>query len=160
MDRYWQLKGGHGLYFRTSLRTGQFLFAIIAAGLYGADLAIFTRHHLPAQSTWIFAEVLVAFSVVTGAIHCIFTVTNLLWCSWDAALALMWLVVSIITGQMALEHPDKELAPGIAVKDTHAKVSFAFGLINTVLWIGTVAEACLLCCSARTIRRKKDNIEV
>ncbi|KAH6661254.1 hypothetical protein BKA67DRAFT_550621 [Truncatella angustata] len=159
MDRYWQLKGGHGLILRTALRTAQFLSAIITAGLYGADLALFTRQHQAANSTWLFAEVLVAFSAITGAAHCIFTVTHLLWCSWDAALSLMWMVVAILAGQQIFSDPDEQLAVGINAHDTHIHVSFAFDIINMLLWLATAMEACILCCTVRTIRRKQENSE-
>ncbi|KAI1126479.1 hypothetical protein F5Y10DRAFT_267029 [Nemania abortiva] len=108
MDRYWNLKGGHGLILRTSFRTSQFFFAIIAAGLYGADLSRFSRAQQDAPSTWIFAEVLVVFTVLVAAAHCFFTIQHLMWSLLDAALAIMWLAVAALAGEAAFGDPSRE----------------------------------------------------
>lgn len=160
MDRYWNLQGGHGLILRTALRVGQFIFAIVAAGLYGADLAHFSREQQDAPSTWLFAEVLVVFSVLIGAAHCFFTLKNLLWSILDAVMALMWLVVAALAGQAAFGDQNEELATDIHARDTHIMASFWVDLISMLLWLATLIEASSLCCAKHTIRRKMDNLEL
>ncbi|ETS85124.1 hypothetical protein PFICI_03149 [Pestalotiopsis fici W106-1] len=157
MDKYWNLNGGHGLIVRTAFRTGQFVFAIVAAGLYGADLAYFSRTNTKADGTWIFAEVLVVFSVVLCAAHCIFTIKHLMWSLLDSFLALMWMVVAILAGQAAF---GDGLVSGVSAKNTHAMALLWIDLINMVLWLATLVEASLLCCTARTVRRKLENLEM
>ncbi|KAF3020298.1 hypothetical protein E8E14_013435 [Neopestalotiopsis sp. 37M] len=158
MDSYWSLNGGHGLIVRTAFRTGQFIFAIVAAGLYGADLAYFSRHNISADGTWIFAEVLVVFSVLLCAAHCIFTVKHLMWSLLDGAMALMWMVMAILAGQAV--YGGDLVADVLDAKYTHAGAAIWINLINMVLWLATVIEASLLCCTARTVRRKLDNLEM
>lgn len=158
MNSYWELNGGHGLILRTGLRTGQFLFAIAAAGLNGADIATFSRAGQPVESFWIFAEVLVVFSAFTCGIHCLFTLLSVLWCLWDAALFIMWLAVAVQAGDMVIGSDDaNQLAPGVSVGDTHVRATFAINLINMVLWLATLMEAVLFCCSARTVKRRVYN---
>ncbi|KAI1146551.1 hypothetical protein F4825DRAFT_456361 [Nemania diffusa] len=160
MDRYWKLDGGHGLIIRTAFRTSQFLFAIIAAGLYGADLSFFSRAQQDAPSTWIFAEVLVVFTVLVAAAHCFLTIRHLMWSLLDAVLVIMWLAVAALAGQAAFGGRNTELASGITVQDTHIMAAFWVDLINMLLWLATLVEAALLCCTAHTIRRKLENLEM
>lgn len=157
MDRYWNLNGGHGLVVRTAFRTGQFVFAIVAMGLYGADLAYFSRTNQEAPSTWLFAEVLVAFSVLLCAAHCILTIKHLMWTILDSFLFLMWLVLAVLAGQAAFGGEDVQ---GINPKNTHIMAALWIDLINMVLWLATLVEASLLCCTARTVRRKLENLEM
>lgn len=156
MDKYWELSGFHGLIARTAVRTFQFIFAFIAAGLYGADLSIFTKANQKGDSTMIFGEVLVVFSVVTCAVHCIFTVTHVLWCFWDGILLIMWLAMTAQAG-LAFGDQDTELAPGVLLSDTHATSEFVINLISMLLWLATVMEALAFCCTSRTITRKTHN---
>lgn len=159
MDTYWLLGGGHGLILRTALRTGQFLFTIIAAGLYGADLAGSSRLGQRASSTWVFAEVLVAFTAVTCAVHCFLTITHLLWCGLDAVLAVMWLAVTVLTGQMAYD-TSGDSTPDSAVNVTHATALLWIDVIILLLCFTILLEACLFCCTARTLRRRQRQSEV
>ncbi|KAJ8129751.1 hypothetical protein O1611_g3877 [Lasiodiplodia mahajangana] len=83
-----------------------------------------------------------------------------MWSLLDVALAIMWLAVAALAGQAAFGGPDKALASGIAVKDTHIMALFWVDLINMLLWLATLVEVALLCCTAHTVRRKLENLEM
>ncbi|KAF4535192.1 uncharacterized protein LTHEOB_12725 [Lasiodiplodia theobromae] len=90
LDQYWEPTGLCGLIARTTLRTTQFVLAIIVAGLYGADLAHNTQTSTHAPTNWVYAEVVAALSALTCAYHCFVTVKVVAWCVWDGVVAVLW----------------------------------------------------------------------
>ncbi|KAI1370136.1 hypothetical protein F4677DRAFT_451684 [Hypoxylon crocopeplum] len=156
VQQYWNTHGFHVIVFRAALRTLQFVFAIVAAALYGVDISNWTRAHVKVDSQWMVAEILAALSAVTCIIHCFATVTHVSWCVWDAVLALVWAVMAILTAQIVFSRKmlkDNDSIPKEYTATVLKAASF-IDLVSMLLWLATVAEGLSYCCVVKRNKRK------
>ena len=86
MYKFWCKGGVYGLIGRITLRSLQFMFAIVVAGLYGVDLHHVTIIQAHARPEWVYAEVVSCLSGVTCIIHCFVAVRRAGWFVWDGVL--------------------------------------------------------------------------
>lgn len=161
LDQYWHPSGLCGLLARTALRTSQFAFAVLAAGLYGADLARATRSRTTAPTNWIYAEVCAALSALTCAVHCFATVTNVAWCVWDFVVCVLWAAAFGVFGSAFLggrAEGDAGEEWGLTGDVGRMRAAVGVDAVCMVLWFVTAVMGCAWCCWARRVRRKADKL--
>ncbi|KAH7021823.1 hypothetical protein B0J12DRAFT_390325 [Macrophomina phaseolina] len=162
LDQYWQPTGLCGLITRTALRTSQFIFAVIAAALYGADLAhSSTTTSTSSPTNWIYAEVCAGLSAITCIVHCFATVTNVAWCVWDFVVCVLWAAAfgvfgSIFIGAKKEDSVDDEWDLTMDVE--RMRVALGVDAVCMVLWFATAVMGCAWCCRARRVKRRKDKL--
>lgn len=158
LDQYWHNPGPCGLITRTALRTLQFTLAIITAALYGIDLAHSTTTSTPANSEWIYAEIVAALSAITCIVHCFVTVTRVGWCTWDFVLFVLWMAQTGVFGNIYVRRDGD--VEGDYVRATGSlgrmRAGVWVGLVCMVLWLGTFVLAVGWCCRTRKVVRRTD----
>lgn len=159
IDQYWHMGGLFGLISRTSLRTLQFIFAVIVAGLYGVDLAHDTRTNTHAPAEWVYAEVVCCLSAITCIIHCFVTVTRVCWSAWDGVLFILWLAQVGVFGTIygSSVKPGYENATQSLLR-MHAAIWIS--LVNMLMWFATTILAITWCIRARKVTRRTDLLDV
>lgn len=87
-----------GVILRTALRVIQMIIALVIAGIYGQDLR--TAHSVgePADSRWVFAEVVAGLSIITTIVYLVPMVRSAKFFAWDAALLY---VLPLLSGLVA-----------------------------------------------------------
>lgn len=161
IEQYWHRRGPFGVFSRATLRTLQFVFAIVIAALYGADLAHASKHHLPGQTEWIYAEVVVALSAITCAVHCFFTIVHVAWVSWDAVLFVLWMAqVGVFGGIYIRQDSDIQQSYVEATQSiTRMRAAVWISLINLLLWLLTTILGVAWCIRTRKVTRRTDKEE-
>ncbi|KAI0382706.1 hypothetical protein F5Y04DRAFT_287755 [Hypomontagnella monticulosa] len=156
VEQYWNTHGFHGIITRAALRIFQFIFAIIAAALYGVDIAKWARVGAEVDSEWSVAVVLAALSAVTCIYHCFATVTHVHWSIWDAILALVWLVMTVLAAQHVFGGKELRANKSGTIEYTTPvlKAVFFIDIISMILWLVTVFEAISFCCITKRNKRK------
>lgn len=157
-DGYWHKGGAGGLVVRATLRTLQFLFALVIAILYGID----TRDHASARtSQWIFAIVAAVLSMLSVLLHLFITVTRYGWCAWDWVLAVFWAAVTGVFGTLYLSGNWEEME-GAPPPSGRMKAAVWLDLISMLLWIATGLLSTIWCCGTRKMRRRieQDNAKL
>lgn len=156
IEQYWYRKGIFGLHSRATLRILQFIFAVIAAGLYGVDLAHATEHNARAPAEWVYAEMIVCFSVLTCVVHALVTVKRVTWCLWDGVLFIFWLAQVGVFGSIYYASPIKAEYEGFTKCVPRMKAAVWIDLVNMLLWFSTFVLGVAWCIRARKITRRTD----
>lgn len=75
-----------GVILRTALRVIQMIIALVIAGIYGQDLREAHSAGEPADSRWVFAEVVAGLSTITAIVYLVPMVKSVKFFAWDAVL--------------------------------------------------------------------------
>jgi hypothetical protein len=156
-DQYWHMSGFSGLIARATIRTLQFVFAIIVAALYGVDLQHATKTHTQANSAWIYAEVVACLSILTCAVHCLVTVKRVAWCAWDWVVFVLWVSQFGVFGTIYIggkNSTDEDATESVA----RMNVAVWIDLVNMLLWFATAVGGIVRCCTARRVTRRTDRV--
>lgn len=158
IEQYWYKNGIFGLYSRATFRTLQFIFAVIAAGLYGVDLAHATKRNAPAPSEWVYAEMIIVFSVITCAIHALVTVKRVLWSLWDGVLCVFWVAQVGVFGSIYYASPINPEYEEVTQCVPRMKAAVWIDVVNMLLWFLTFVLGVAWCIRARKITRRTDRM--
>ncbi|KAI7285058.1 hypothetical protein KC343_g3584 [Hortaea werneckii] len=157
VGHYWHETGFTGVIARACLRVLQFIFAIVIAGIYGADLKRASNQHKSAQTEWVYAEVAAGLTILTCIIHCFVTIKRVFWVFWDFILCVLWAaqfgVFASIYLQMPTDAESRETYYATA-SVSRMKATVWVDLINMLLWFTTFVQGITWCCVARRITRK------
>lgn len=161
IDQYWHRRGPFGVISRATLRTLQFVFAIVIAALYGVDLAHASKHHLHGQTEWIYAEFVVALSAITCAVHCFATIVHVAWVTWDTVLFVLWMAQVGVFGNIYIRHDSDIQQPYVEATQsiTRMRAAICIGLINMLLWLLTTVLGVTWCIRTRKVTRRTDKDE-
>ncbi|KNG88311.1 hypothetical protein ANOM_002511 [Aspergillus nomiae NRRL 13137] len=159
IEQYWHKGGLCGVISRAALRTLQFVFAIVIAGLYGVDLAHTTAINARAPSQWVYAEFVAAVTALTCIVHCFVTVTHVAWSVWDFMLFVLWLAQvgtfgSIYISNNVLDEYKKETS---SIPRMRAAVWIS--LASMLLWFATTVLGIAWCCRTRKVTRRTDQVD-
>ncbi|KAJ5399745.1 hypothetical protein N7465_010234 [Penicillium sp. CMV-2018d] len=159
IDQYWHRSGLCGIISRATLRTLQFVFAVTVAGLYGVDLAHYTKSNSHAHAEWIYAEFVAALSALTCIVHCFVTVTRVGWSAWDGVLFVLWLAQVGVFGNAYASHinPEYETA---TLSAPRMRAAVWINLVNMVLWFATMVVGISWCIRTRKVKRGTDQSDV
>lgn len=75
-----------GVILRTALRIIQMIIALVIAGIYGQDLRKAQSANEPADSRWVFAEVVAGLSIITAIVYLVPVIKSTKYFAWDAVL--------------------------------------------------------------------------
>ncbi|KAJ5414575.1 hypothetical protein N7509_001202 [Penicillium cosmopolitanum] len=161
IEQYWHRRGPFGVISRATLRTLQFVFAIVIAALYGVDLTHASKHHLHGQTEWIYAEFVVALSAITCAVHCFFMVVHVAWVTWDTVLFVLWMAQVGVFGNIYIRHDSDIQQPYVEATQsiTRMRAAVWIGLINMLLWLLTTVLGVAWCIRTRKVTRRTDKDE-
>ena len=156
MYKFWCKGGVYGLIGRITLRSLQFIFAIMVAGLYGVGLHHATTIQAHAQPEWVYAEVVSCLSGVTCIIHCFVAVRRAGWFVWDGVLFVLWLAqVGIFVTIYA-----SGVKPGY-IEATQSlirmRIALWVNLVNTLLWFATTVLGLVWCIRRCKVARQIDD---
>ncbi|KAJ6006147.1 hypothetical protein N7451_004091 [Penicillium sp. IBT 35674x] len=163
LDQYWHKGGVYGLMSRATLRTLQFIFAIIVAGLYGVDLAYATKTNNTAPTEWVYAEFVSAVSAITCIVHCFVTVIHVAWSAWDGILFVLWLAQVGVFGTIYSPGVKDKYYENATLSVPRMRAAVWIDLINMLLWFATLVLGIAWCCRTRKVTRRTgscDDVEV
>ncbi|KAH8597386.1 hypothetical protein B0O99DRAFT_489196, partial [Bisporella sp. PMI_857] len=124
---------------RAVLRLLQFTFAIIVAILYGIDLAHASSTGRHAGSAWVFAEVLVALSVIACISYYLISMRRRLWFLCDGVLVVLWAAHTGVFGQIYISNGGKTAkGEGSTLSVARMKAAVWISLLNMFLWMTTL----------------------
>ena len=158
-DQYWHKGRPSSLTVRATLRFLQFVFAIIVAALYGVDLSHASHLNEHAQSSWIYAEVVACLSLITCTAHCLLTVRQSAWCTWDWVLCILWAAQTGVFGSMYISDHNS-VDSGFTLSMQRMKVAVWIDLINMFLWVGTATYGVALCIINLRLKRIANKTEL
>lgn len=75
-----------GVILRTALRVIQLIIALVIAGIYGQDLRKAHSTSEPADSRWVFAEVVAGLTIITTIVYLVPMIKSHKVFAWDAVL--------------------------------------------------------------------------
>lgn len=78
--------GLFGIILRTALRAIQMIIALVIAGIYGQDLREAHSANEPADSRWLFAEVVAGLSIITTIVYLVPMIKSAKYFAWDSVL--------------------------------------------------------------------------
>ncbi|KAE8157790.1 hypothetical protein BDV40DRAFT_277493 [Aspergillus tamarii] len=159
IEQYWHKGGLCGVISRAALRTLQFVFAIVIAGLYGVDLAHATEINASAPSQWVYAEFVAAVTALTCIVHCFVTVIHVAWSAWDFVIFVLWLaqVGTFGTIYISSNVPDEYEKATSSIPRMRAAVWIS--LASMVLWFATTILGIAWCCRTRKVTRRTDQVD-
>lgn len=156
-SQYWHESGITGVVARATLRTCQFVSAIITLGICSADLAHRKNHPGFISTNHIFAIVVSVLSVLTCGYHCFVTVKRVAWVLWDFVLCVLWAACAGTFGTIYLDGESDHVGEDVDNRSVESmKVAVAFALLSMVLWLLTFLQGSIWCCSARRLTRRND----
>lgn len=157
---YWDAAGFTGTIARAALRTLQFSFAVVVAALYGVDLARSSRENASADTSFVYAEVASALSIITCIIHCLVTIKRVAWVVWDLVLCVLWAAQFGTLGSRYLT------SEAFEPRNRDATGSFGrmragvwIGMICMLLWGTTFLQGTIWCCANRRITRRTSVVD-
>jgi hypothetical protein len=156
IEQYWYKKGIFGLLSRAAFRILQFIFAVVAAGLYGVDLAHATKKNARAPAEWVYAEMIICFSAMTCVVHALMTVKRAVWSLWDGVLFVFWLAQVGVFGTIYYESPIRLKYAEATQCVPRMKAAVWIGLINMLLWFSTFVLGVAWCIRARRLTRRTE----
>jgi hypothetical protein len=161
IEQYWHRKGPFGVFTRATLRTLQFVFAIVIAALYGVDLAHASKTNQHGQTEWIYAELVVVFSAINCAVHCFVTIVHVAWVTWDTVLFILWMAQVGVFGNIYMRHDSDIQQPYVQVTQsvTRMRAAVWIGFINMLLWLLTTVLGVAWCIRTRKVTRRTDKNE-
>jgi hypothetical protein len=157
-DLYWRDSGFQGRIVRTSLRTLQFVFALIACGLYAPDLKASTLNSPTADSSWVYAEVVAGLAIITCIVHCFITVKRVLWTLWDGVIFVLWLASFGRFASLYLGAANISLNAKLTRSVPRMQAAIWIELVNVLLWFATLLHAIAFCCATRKVIRNIDKV--
>ena len=159
IEQYWHKGGLCGVISRAALRTLQFVFAIVIAGLYGVDLAHATEINARAPSQWVYAEFVAAVTALTCIVHCFITVIHVAWSAWDFVVFVFWLAQVGTFGTIYLSSnvPDEYEKATSSIPRMRAAIWIS--LVSMVLWFATTILGIAWCCRTRKVTRRTDQVD-
>lgn len=129
---------------QVTLRGLQFIFAVISAALYGADLANWSATNTHAHASWIYAEVAAVLAAFSSIAQWWLALPRPGAVAWDCAISLLWLVTVAVFAQNISNSADIEGKFLI----NRIKAAVAIDAVNLALWLASAVEACW-CCDRR-----------
>ncbi|KAB8271959.1 hypothetical protein BDV30DRAFT_239928 [Aspergillus minisclerotigenes] len=160
IEQYWHKGGLCGVISRAVLRTLQFVFAIVIAGLYGVDLAHATEVNARAPSQWVYAEFVAAVTALTCIVHCFVTVTHVAWSAWDFVLFVLWLAQVGTFGSIYISNNVLDEYEKATSSIPRMRAAVWISLVSMVLWFATTVLGIAWCCRTRKVTRRTDQVEV
>lgn len=136
---------------RISLRSLQFLFACVSAALYAVDLGHWSSANKHANASWIYSSVVSVLAVASCFGQWWFDLRPLASGLWDSLLVLLWLVAVAVFGQF-LSGSDEA---GLPFSKERIGAAVGIDVLNMVMWLLSVVEACICCGAARQAKRGK-----
>ncbi|RAQ55800.1 hypothetical protein AFGD_011225 [Aspergillus flavus] len=159
IEQYWHKGGLCGVISRAALRTLQFVFAIVIAGLYGVDLAHATEVNARAPSQWVYAEFVAAVTALTCIVHCFITVTHVAWSAWDFVLFVLWLALVGTFGAIYISNNVLDEYEQATSSIPRMRAAVWISLVSMVLWFATTVLGIAWCCRTRKVTRRTDQVE-
>lgn len=129
-----------------------------ASGLYGLDLANSTRMDSRAQSQWIYAEVVCAFTLITCIVYCIPTVNIRKAWPWELVLTILWATLFGVFGDMYLSKNDS--GDQMAVSRERMMSALWMDMICMLLWFGSCVYKGVTQCVERKAQRRNNRMEL
>ncbi|WAO87892.1 Hypothetical protein NCS54_00521500 [Fusarium falciforme] len=129
---------------QATLRGLQFIFAVISAALYGADLANWSATNTHAHASWIYAEVAAVLAALSSMAQWWLALPRPGAVAWDCVISLLWLVTIVVFAQNISNSADIEQKFSI----NRIKAAVMIDAVNLALWLASVVEACW-CCGRR-----------
>ncbi|RSL62075.1 hypothetical protein CEP54_005888 [Fusarium duplospermum] len=129
---------------QVALRCLQFIFAVISAALYGADLANWSAANTHANASWIYAEVAAVLAAFSSIAQWWLALPRTAAVIWDCVISLLWLVTVAVFAQNIYSSANVEQNFSI----NRIKAAVAIDAVNLALWLASVVEACW-CCGRR-----------
>ncbi|CRG84930.1 hypothetical protein PISL3812_02099 [Talaromyces islandicus] len=157
IDQYRRNSGRRGLIAHTALRTLQFVFAVTVAGLYGVDLANFTKTETHASAQWVYAEFVAAVSTITCIVHCFVTVVYAAWCPLDGVLFVLWLAQVGVFGTIYGTNVDDQYKQS-TLSIPRMRAAVWVDLVNMLLWLATTILGITWCIRARKKTGRTDKL--
>lgn len=118
-----------GLILRITLRVLQIVVALVIAGFYGRDLHTASQRGEGADSRWVYAEVIAAFSIITAGAYLLpFVKAWKVW-PWDAVLFIFWVALFGTFGDIYIAKDCKGNGGC-----NNMKTAVWFDLIGMLLW--------------------------
>ena len=159
IEQYWHKGGLCGVISRAALRTLQFVFAIVIAGLYGVDLAHTTAINAHAASQWVYAEFVAAVTALTCIVHCFVTVTHVAWSAWDFVLFVLWLAQVGTFGSMYVSNNVLDEYEKQTSSIPRMRAAVWISLVSMLLWFTTTVLGIAWCCRTRKVTRRTDQVD-
>jgi hypothetical protein len=103
----------------------------------GSTYAHATEHNARAPAEWVYAEMIVCFSVTTCVVHALVTVKRVTWCLWDGVLFIFWLAQVGVFGSIYYASPIKAEYEGFTKCVPRMKAAVWIDLVNVLLWFST-----------------------
>jgi len=125
-----------------TLWTLPFIFSIVVAALYGVDLHNSTQAHAPANSRWVYAEVVAGFSILTCTIRCLTNGNRAAWLGWDFVLIILWTTLFGVFGKRYIGSNLTSEFVDMTTSVSRMKSAVWVDLINTFLWLATAIHDC------------------
>ncbi|KAF4983746.1 hypothetical protein FDECE_17240 [Fusarium decemcellulare] len=139
-----------------TLRSFQFLFAVISAALYAADLAHWSANNIHAHPSWIYAEVAAALAALSSIAQWWLALPRPVAVTWDCVICLLWLVAVAVFGQ----NISKSAAIEQEFSMDRVRAAVAIDAVNMTLWLVSAIEACWCCSKTRKQKQCADVEEV
>lgn len=135
------------------LRALQLIFAVVVAGLYGVDLAHFTKIHAHADAEWIYAEFIAAVSAISSLIFSFMTSIHVAWSVLDATIFVLWLAQVGVFGSIFYPKVRPEYV-GSTLSVARMRAAVWIDLINMLLWLLTAVLRIAWCINAQKHSRR------
>ncbi|EEU46275.1 uncharacterized protein NECHADRAFT_78710 [Fusarium vanettenii 77-13-4] len=126
---------------QVTLRGLQFIFAVISAALYGADVANWSTTNTHANASWIYAEVTAVLAALSSIAQWWLALPRPGAVVWDCVISLLWLVTVAVFAQNISNSTDMDQKFSI----NRIKAAVAIDGINLALWLASAVEACWCC---------------
>ncbi|KAI1453538.1 hypothetical protein F4805DRAFT_442981 [Annulohypoxylon moriforme] len=158
-DQYWDNKGYTGLVLRGVLRSLQFIFAIVVAILYGIDLHNATVASTGIDSSWIYAEFVVAVSMLTCILHLFLAVTRFIWCLWDWVVFILWVAQFGVFGTIYIGGKQDNDVPDFKPSTSRMHAAVWIDMISMVLWFASAVQGIAWCVVLSRTRKGARDVE-
>ncbi|PLB45048.1 hypothetical protein P170DRAFT_502091 [Aspergillus steynii IBT 23096] len=126
----------YGAITRLTLRILQFTFAIVVAGIYGADLAHATKNNAHAHAEWIYAEFVVIVSALTAIAYLLAPRIHGAWAVWDAVIVVLWVAQAGVFGTIFTADVNSGYEEA-TLSVARMKAAVWIDLMNLFLWLAT-----------------------
>ncbi|KAL2694510.1 hypothetical protein Neosp_001093 [[Neocosmospora] mangrovei] len=137
---------------QVTLRGLQFIFAVISAALYGADLANWSATNAHADASWIYAEVTAVLAALSSIAQWWLALPRPVAVVWDCVISLLWLVTVAVFAQNISNSTNMEQK----FSTNRIKAAVVIDSVNLALWLASVVETCW-CCGRK--KQKQPTIE-
>lgn len=116
------------------LRVLQLVFGLVAAVLFGIDLRRPTETNSVASSSWIYAEVIVAISIMNATIQFYRPQKHAAWCFWDWVVFILWVSLArYFTLKCSFER--KPATDDVDAALAKLRAALSIDWLNLILWL-------------------------